>query len=76
VVADRQTASERWPGLTSEAWRFGVESFLSIPLPALEPLNSPLSRRANVMVVAASSDGAGGPGSGLQGLDTGRSTPS
>ena len=37
VVADRTTASERWPGLASEARRFGVQSFLSIPLPALEP---------------------------------------
>lgn len=37
VVADRKTASGRWPGLASEARRFGVQSFLSIPLPALEP---------------------------------------
>ncbi len=37
VVADRKAASERWPGLASEARRFGVQSFLSIPLPALEP---------------------------------------
>lgn len=37
VVADRVAASQRWPGLSSEARRFGVESFLSIPLPPLEP---------------------------------------
>ena len=55
----------------------GVESFLSIPLPALEPLNAPLRRRANVMTVAASSDGAGGRVYRVtKPVDTGRSTPS
>jgi hypothetical protein len=77
VVADRKTASERWPGLASGAWWFGVESFLSIPLPALETLDAPLCRRTNVMAVAASSDGAGGRGYGVtRPVDTGRPTPS
>jgi len=77
VVADRTTASERWPGLVSEARRFGVQSFLSIPLPALETLDAPLCRRTNVMAVAASSDGAGGRVYRVtKPVDTGRSTPS
>ena len=54
VVADRIAASERWPGLASEARRFGVQSFLSIPLP---PLDEPGARPGAVNLYGSRSDG-------------------
>lgn len=37
VVADRNVAMERWPGFAAAAASYGVGSYLSIPLPPLEP---------------------------------------
>ena len=37
VVADEFTATERWPQFAAAAATYGVESFLSIPVPPFEP---------------------------------------
>lgn len=59
AVADQDLACRRWPGFAAEARRYGVASFLSVPLPYLDG-GSPLGvHRGAVTAYSSLPDGFG-----------------